>query len=574
MFFGPLSKDPSTTLMSLRWDAPLLAALGHELGERLVGARLLAVHPEFEARRLALHFRECTLVVQLHPNEAGILLLEPRDPPADARRLAARLRSVTAPADDRILIFGFLRVRGRPSQVDLVLEWMTNQYNAVLTEGEERTVRLLFRTREGERPVRQGHPYLLPEPSPRLGAEAPVAFDDWCSRLEGVEPRQRRGALLSSFAWTSPINQAALLGAAASDEAGPAATRAALEAGWQLWTRLAAVARAEAAPQPVLLEFERGLQPYPLPLPRVQCADVDDRSGLVDLLREAREREGIADASAALLPSELLQRLERQVDGLRGRLARIEHEAAELPDPDALQAIGDLLLARFADVPQGASEATLPGFDGAPVVIELDPRNSPSDNARDYYDRAARARRAQERLPALRDAAHTDWQRARDLLERARAGTASADEVAAHLPEARVGAGPADSAPTLPYRLYRSSGGLEIRVGRGSKRNDDLTFRHSSPNDIWLHARHTAGAHVILRWSGEGNPPQRDLHEAGMLAALNSKARTSGSVPVDWTRRKYVRKPRKAPAGAVIPDRVKTVFVTPDPELEERLRAE
>ena len=45
------------------------------------------------------------------------------------------------------------------------------------------------------------------------------------------------------------------------------------------------------------------------------------------------------------------------------------------------------------------------------------------------------------------------------------------------------------------------------------------------------------------------------------LAALHSKARTSAIVPVDWTRRKYVRKPRGAPPGAVVPQRVKTLFV-------------
>ena len=37
-------------------------------------------------------------------------------------------------------------------------------------------------------------------------------------------------------------------------------------------------------------------------------------------------------------------------------------------------------------------------------------------------------------------------------------------------------------------------------MGRGSGFNDDLTFRHSRPDDIWLHARDSAGAHVILRW--------------------------------------------------------------------------
>jgi predicted ribosome quality control (RQC) complex YloA/Tae2 family protein len=77
----------------------------------------------------------------------------------------------------------------------------------------------------------------------------------------------------------------------------------------------------------------------------------------------------------------------------------------------------------------------------------------------------------------------------------------------------------------------------------------------------------------VLRWSdAQANPHARDLHEAGVLAALHSKARTSGTVPVDWTRRKYVRKPRKASPGSVTIERAKTVFVEPNEELEKRLR--
>ena len=43
------------------------------------------------------------------------------------------------------------------------------------------------------------------------------------------------------------------------------------------------------------------------------------------------------------------------------------------------------------------------------------------------------------------------------------------------------------------------------------------------------------------------------------------------SVPVDWTLRKYVRKPRKSLAGTVIPDRVEPLFVEPDAGLMDAL---
>ena len=70
----------------------------------------------------------------------------------------------------------------------------------------------------------------------------------------------------------------------------------------------------------------------------------------------------------------------------------------------------------------------------------------------------------------------------------------------------------------------------------------------------------------------DANPPARDLDEAATLAALYSRARTSGTAAVDWTRRKHVRRVRRGQPGAVLVERANTLFVVPEPELEERLR--
>ncbi len=88
-----------------------------------------------------------------------------------------------------------------------------------------------------------------------------------------------------------------------------------------------------------------------------------------------------------------------------------------------------------------------------------------------------------------------------------------------------------------------------------------------------MHARDVAGAHVVLSWGRrDQNPPEQDVRDAAVLAALHSRGRTSGTVPVDWTRRKYVRKPRKTAPGVVVLERGKTLFVEPDAALERRLR--
>jgi predicted ribosome quality control (RQC) complex YloA/Tae2 family protein len=214
-----------------------------------------------------------------------------------------------------------------------------------------------------------------------------------------------------------------------------------------------------------------------------------------------------------------------------------------------LRRAADVLLSQLHLVPRAPALARLDDLDGGMLEIELDPAATPADNARRLYDVARRRDRAAARVPLLLRRAAGERARLEELAARVREGTATADELE-RLQRRRP---PAQrDAPALPWRAYRTSRGLEVRVGRGSRANDELTFRHSHRDDIWLHARDVAGAHVILRWGRpDENPPAADIAEAAVLAALHSRARTSGTVAVDWTRRKHVRKPRKAGPGLV-----------------------
>jgi predicted ribosome quality control (RQC) complex YloA/Tae2 family protein len=220
--------------------------------------------------------------------------------------------------------------------------------------------------------------------------------------------------------------------------------------------------------------------------------------------------------------------------------------------------------------------------------VKLDPALRADENAARYYNEAGRAERAHASLPEKIRRAEGEVERWREIVEGVREGKLPLERL-----EKALGRGDSDvllrgskggkkagarkgekAGDPLPYRRYRSSGGFEIRVGRGARQNDDLTFRHAAPNEIWLHASQSAGAHVILRWDREGSPPRRDLEEAAILAALGSGARHSKTVAITWTRRKYVRKPRKSPPGTVVAERVQTIFVEPDEGLPERLLVE
>jgi predicted ribosome quality control (RQC) complex YloA/Tae2 family protein len=121
---------------------------------------------------------------------------------------------------------------------------------------------------------------------------------------------------------------------------------------------------------------------------------------------------------------------------------------------------------------------------------------------------------------------------------------------------------------SFPFRRFRVAGGFEVWVGKDSAGNDELTLRHSKPNDLWFHARGVGGSHTVLKVASAPGEPGRDsIREAAAIAAWYSKYRNAKHIPVVYTERKYVRKPRGVPAGTVVLMREKVVMV--DPKLPE-----
>ncbi len=555
--------------MTMRWDPVLTAAVARELDDALSGERLNAIFLDRGAGTLHAYFRGATLLADLDPSRVGVEILEAAEPPEGSRPFACRLSAVEALPDERILVFVLPRIRGRGGVVRIVLELVPNRGNATVVEGDEWTVRHVLTDRGGARTPEVGHPYPLPAQT-RLGLESPITPVEWRRLWEDQEPKAHRGALLRNVALASPVNAAALLGTTIgerNDEGQGEDVEAALTAGREFWMRLRGIALGDTSAEPEVLECPWGPQPYPSSLPGHTCREAPS------LLEAIRDVRSIAGTVTGLVPSGLIVTLEDALSHVSKRTAKLRAELERAPDPQMLRGIGDLILAHLKRVPRGESEVSLPGFDGEETTIALDPALAAQDNAARYYDRAGRAERARVQLPNLIRESQEKEAALADLADRVRAGTAGEEEIRMALPESelRTRTPQGEALPSLPYRAYRTSGGLEVRVGRGSGANDDLTFRHSKPDDIWLHARDSAGAHVILRWDGKEAPPARDLYEAAVLAAVNSKARTSGSVPVDWTHRKHVRKPRKSAPGSVIPDRVKTLFVEPDETLPDRL---
>ena len=118
---------------------------------------------------------------------------------------------------------------------------------------------------------------------------------------------------------------------------------------------------------------------------------------------------------------------------------------------------------------------------------------------------------------------------------------------------------------------FHSSDGYEILVGRNNRQNDILTLKTAKATDIWLHTKDIAGSHVIIRTNGQV-PSEQTVFEAAQLAAFHSKGKSGSGVPVDYVAVKFVKKPAGAKPGMVIFTNNKTLYVTPDEGVVDKLR--
>jgi predicted ribosome quality control (RQC) complex YloA/Tae2 family protein len=114
---------------------------------------------------------------------------------------------------------------------------------------------------------------------------------------------------------------------------------------------------------------------------------------------------------------------------------------------------------------------------------------------------------------------------------------------------------------------YISKDGWKIYVGKNNKQNDFLTLKLASGNDLWLHAKNIRGSHVIIKNKGNGQTiPLSTLIQAANLAAHFSKSKNDNKVQVDYTPKKYVKKPKNAKPGMVIYSHEKSLLIKIDSE--------
>lgn len=265
----------------------------------------------------------------------------------------------------------------------------------------------------------------------------------------------------------------------------------------------------------------------------------------------------------------VLQAVERAAKRLGRRLTNLESDLSKAADFETYKRYAELLQLNREKLKRGMEKITVEDVladSSQSVEIALDSALPPNDNIESYFKRH---RKGREGL-ALLERRHQITADELAELEKMQAeleinfGTASRKfeaEITSLMPRESDKQG---TAPRLPYRPTTISTGLTVFVGRDGADNDRTTFEFARPYELWFHTQQCPGSHVVMKFPNKGfEPSKAEIEETAALAAYHSKARHDSLVPVIYTQRKYVRKPRKAKPGLVVVEREKSVMVVP-----------
>lgn len=258
---------------------------------------------------------------------------------------------------------------------------------------------------------------------------------------------------------------------------------------------------------------------------------------------------------------------------LQRKEAALSEELNEANDADLMRKYGDLLMTNVYAISKGAIEANLEDIyaenaNGKNVVIKLNPCLTPLENAQDYYMKYSKLKRAQKIIQIQLEQCKQEKAYLEGIL-------VSLDHVSSSLELTEIRQELAASGyiketakrrsnqptPSTPLTL-KIDDGVIILVGKNNWQNDFVTFKQAKPDDLWFHTQNIPGSHVILK--APETIASAYLETAAQLAAYFSKARHSSNVPVDYTKRRYVKKPSGAKPGFVIYENQKTIYTTPD----------
>ncbi|KAF1086783.1 hypothetical protein SPSYN_00502 [Sporotomaculum syntrophicum] len=581
------------------FDGLFLYHVCHELNAQLLQGRIERIYQPAREEIVLIISKsrgKYRLLLNANAQNARVHLTEqstpnPASPPMFCMFLrkhleGGRISGFYQPGLDRVLD---IRVDcrdelGRPAEKSLICEIMGRHSNIILVSQPDNTIldgiRRYGHAVSRHREVLPGEPY-IPPPEPQKANPLTVLEDDFRETLMSGQLDDNLAVALQKTLDGLSIptcRELVKLSGLSSDILLDHCGEHELRMLWQTWQPLASDAR-EHQLQALLVGNHQGEPVEFFPFPVVEDEKFTYTTGPANAIADEfftrkQDREAVNKQRNLLLGV-----INKEVKRLNKKLALQKKSVAEAGEAERLRLYGELLTANIYRMERGMHEIELENYydpEAKPVIVPLNNSLTPSENAQHYFNKYNKAnntkkaagemaRLSEEELEYL-EGVKTSLEIAENMDDLAEIHRELTKQGYIKKPPVRPGKKrEKETKKQIKPLQYVSSEGFTVLVGKNNHQNDTLTLKTAEDSDIWLHTCKIPGSHVIIRTAGR-EVPEKTLLEAAALAAYYSRARESSKVPVDYTLRKYVKKPNGAKPGYVIYEKQKTVYVDPRPD--------
>lgn len=571
-------------------DGLFLYSLKSELGAKIMNAKVDKIHqPSKDELVILLRTldKNVKLLISLRQSSPRIHLTEqsfenPSEPPMFCMLLrkhlsGARFECFENTGFERTVVFCFkaLNELGDSVTIKLTVELIGKQTNIILIGPDGRIIDAIRRSgiESGDRMLLPGAHYIEPakqEKSNLLTLSCKEIAQKISEQKEHLEK-----AIVSVLDGASPL-VAREICAISKIDSEILANDLESEQKNALENALGIVKTLVLNPQPTAVlgsdgnPFEFSFMPISQFGNHAENKRVESFSELLELVFTERDRRERVKAFASDLAKLLSNAKSRQ----EKKIAVRKRELAECSQSEKYRIYGELLKANMHLIEKGAPFCDVPNYydaNLATVRIPLDITLSPQKNAEKYFKKYRKLCNAAAVLEGLIEESEKELQyiesvideliRAQSVLElkEIRLELQSAGYIRSLGVKQKL-----NVKLSVPIEAV-SPDGFKILIGRNNRQNDELTLKTADKEDIWFHTKNIPGSHVILLLEGK-EPTEQAIMFAAKLAAEHSKAAESSSVPVDYTKVKFIKKPAGAKPGMVIYKTNKTVYVTPGKE--------
>lgn len=583
----------------MAYDAGMLSCVLREINETLEGGRVDKIYqPSHDEVVLLIRARGGDYRLFINAGGSGARLNltgekpeNPSVPPMFCMMLrkhftGARFRYAKQLGFERAarLIFDTYDEMGFAAPKHMICEVMGRFSNLIITNAEDKILGVLksvdFTTSE-KRQVLAGMTYELP---PKQDKRDPMdetldvrQFRQLAASCEGSKPASQ--FILSHFSGIAPVI-AREIAYRAGGRTDATLEECARDLASCFFEVIGLIKSGTGSPFMVRNEANVPVEYAYLPLhqygPPLKTEKYGSFGELIDAYFEEKSREERLHRRA----SDIFRLLTNAESRVTKKISVQREELAACEEGERYKLWGDLITANIYRLKKGMESASLENYWSEamePVLIPLDQRLTPAQNAQRYYKKYNKSKTAKVHLTeqlSLAEAELTYLYTVLDALSRAETERELSEirEELYHSGYASRMKNYTEKKPGQPLiARYETTDGHTVLCGRNNIANDYLTTKLANRNDWWFHVKNQPGSHVVLvSGEGEEEPPEEAFTEAAMIAAYNSKAKGGVMVPVDYMKVRQVKKPAGAKPGFVVYYTNWSCYVTPE---EKKVKA-